>query len=1629
MASAQNEVIKKFFTSLKNYKADEDAGINKIAALNEAVRACSNFNGIQDVIDKMIEDCKNSSSGYVFLKKYCDINLYNDDTGAITGSDAGGSTVKNAKDIMPESGEAKFPTGKTVKVGDVEYIEFEVENLKFRVRKNGNTKAEQAIINGFYTWWAADAVKLIKESFGLDFSGESKSYMLENKTISLGFNYHEKDMAAAFFSGNDIVITQFSVNPNVTDSNDISLTADLDGILAHELTHGASEFHFSVILPQFLNEGMAELIRGIDLDRSYTMLSLANNPEDLKNAIDLDDTGTGNGNAYNAGYIFLRYLAKQGASIVDSAEKQSNYKRVDLSSKDDDLNVAALNEKNLTIVGGKGNDLIDDSFNENPVVFEYAQGDGDDTIEGYNENDTIKLTSGQITGHSFDGNDIIVKIGSGSIRIVDGAGKDINFVGANGNSFKENRITTSDNGNIINYVSGDGDEIINAFNANDTIKITNAKVDSYKFDGRDLILKIGSNSITLKGGRFIGTNIFDVNGKVSIIHDYKSSGSAGNDIIYINSSNYSINSGGGNDTIYFDNTTGNIIEYESGEDLIIGFDESDAIKILNGEIINSSIQGNNLILTTNKGKITLEDYRFGDIKVINSNGESKIYGNAGIYNINNNTLISTGNGFDSIGNQGDKVTINSSNGNDTINNYGDNVTINAGDGDDSIYSDGYKDRTFKDEDGNIWHGTKNSSNVIINASNGSDTINVGSSEAVIEYRAGDGDDYIIGFGDDDTLRLIDVTVTGFEIDDYDSILKLTGGGSIRISNSRNEGFNIIDSNGNYYKQYFHSGYLENYNSNVELKLAEGKNYITNYGDDVFVKFGGGNDTFYNYANFNKETNIYDFGGTIDGGAGNDYIHGGELVFGGEGDDTLQGITVYGGNGNDQINEGKLIFGEDGNDSIYSNYTDATIDAGNGNDYIQVSYNSTIIGGKGDDTIDVVSNEAQFIQYNAGDGNDVITQFGSNDTLAINDDIISGSLKDNEAIIKIGTGSITLKNIEDTKIKILNNGKLIETIFGGAYIYNSEDNTLITGTYNDDTIRSYDSSHVTINTGLGNDSIKNDSESSIINAGAGNDTIIDSSYTITINSGDGDDYIEKTYYHGVINAGAGNDYINLIKIGNVTVNAGTGNDTIKGYFDVLKYAKGDGNDLIYDYNYLQTIWLTNTTYSKIKAVGKDIILTVGNENITLKGCASYERITIKDSSGKYELHTDGSKRIENQSKNAKLIGTKYGDYINNYVGRVSISTGEGNDVIHNKPVYGSKVTSAGDYVTIDAGSGNDYVDNQFARALIYGGKGTDIIDSSGANSTIIAGDGYDWITSSGNKSIINGGKNADRITIEGAAVIQYAAGDGNDTIVGYNSKDTIQITGGKYSTQTSGKDTIIKVGSGSMRLVNAKGIKLNITDNTNVNTKPTSNNTTTTKTLNLTDTSSATIKATSIYKNINASTRTKAINITGNALANSIVGGKNSDTLYGGKGNDTLKGGTGKDVFVYSTGDGKDVITDYTAGQDKIKINKGTISKYAISGDDVVFTIGTGTLTVKNAKTKRISITDANNKTTTKNYSTSKSYSERNYWFIDDNNFNSSELDSITKISTNDYSVGEIYTSNNLTQLMNNLTVTKSNRKK
>ncbi|WP_156944260.1 Ig-like domain-containing protein [Bradyrhizobium sp. Ec3.3] len=88
-------------------------------------------------------------------------------------------------------------------------------------------------------------------------------------------------------------------------------------------------------------------------------------------------------------------------------------------------------------------------------------------------------------------------------------------------------------------------------------------------------------------------------------------------------------------------------------------------------------------------------------------------------------------------------------------------------------------------------------------------------------------------------------------------------------------------------------------------------------------------------------------------------------------------------------------------------------------------------------------------------------------------------------------------------------------------------------------------------------------------------------------------------------------------------------------------------------------------------------------------------------------------------------------------------------------------------------------------------------------------------------------------------------------------------------------------------------------------------------------SSVTYKLPDYVENLTL-TGSAAINGTGNSESNIIIGNDAANVITGGFGNDVLTGGGGADTFVINSGDGSDVITDFTpgsaTGHDVVQLN-------------------------------------------------------------------------------------------------------------
>ncbi|MBR1728694.1 MAG: hypothetical protein IJ728_04130, partial [Selenomonadaceae bacterium] len=389
----------------------------------------------------------------------------------------------------------------------------------------------------------------------------------------------------------------------------------------------------------------------------------------------------------------------------------------------------------------------------------------------------------------------------------------------------------------------------------------------------------------------------------------------------------------------------------------------------------------------------------------------------------------------------------------------------------------------------------------------------------------------------------------------------------------------------------------------------------------------------------------------------------------------------------------------------------------------------------------------------------------------------------------------------------------------------------------------------------------------------------------------------------------------------------------------------------------------------------------------------------------------------------LTASSSADSIYNGYNHVTISAGYGNDTINN--------TSYGDYSSLSGGWGSDSINagSSSYYVTLNGGYGNDTL--TGSNNTSY-GDVFQFGNHDDFDVITNYGTN-DTLHLTGLSNLSnsYYYNVGSDKVISLSSDGVVTLKG------AASKNIKVKLSNGSMTSITPDNIIV-----IDVKYYATSYN------YQKLTTTSSNEKINNDYKyvTIDAGRGNDTIDNTSYGDYSSLSGGSGNDsinagsnsynvTLNGGYGNDTLTGSNNTsygDVFQFGNHDDFDVITNYGTN-DTIHLKDASSFDYHSVGNDRVISLSSdGVVTVKGGASKNIRIKWANGSIGTLSPSGYYSYEERNsveeHWFTEDNNFTSNELDSITQPTTDNYSVGEINSSDVLTQSLDTMTITKSKKK-
>ena len=372
-------------------------------------------------------------------------------------------------------------------------------------------------------------------------------------------------------------------------------------------------------------------------------------------------------------------------------------------------------------------------------------------------------------------------------------------------------------------------------------------------------------------------------------------------------------------------------------------------------------------------------------------------------------------------------------------------------------------------------------------------------------------------------------------------------------------------------------------------------------------------------------------------------------------------------------------------------------------------------------------------------------------------------------------------------------------------------------------------------------------------------------------------------------------------------------------------------------------------------GVDVLLQTGSDSTTYRArLISGGTAAIAD---QYEKPTEfyGTDKNLDDSKQANGTGVSYADYTE----KLYVNMGD--------------TVTAGNYHFFNIDS-------------VTGGAGLTTLIGNDDNNALIAGAGETTIWGAAGRDSLFGNSSSDK----GATTFVYGAGDGMDTIQGFDfgmsdTSDKLSTNGqgindwalenGKLKIQVGENyDDQIEINGAAQQAIkmNLWGSDFDVEVGTNAFTYREGVD------FYLTKESAATLNASSssddelavmingwdgkAYDNvtaINASGAAGNASLVGSKDSNSVItGGSGHNSLWGGEGgDDTLIGGSGSNEFFYCKGNGNDVINNANAND--------VVNLFGISIDDIDFensTIDSGAITVALNEGGKLTVNSSNDVT-------------------------------------------------------------------
>jgi Ca2+-binding RTX toxin-like protein len=1184
------------------------------------------------------------------------------------------------------------------------------------------------------------------------------------------------------------------------------------------------------------------------------------------------------------------------------------------------------NQENLTLTGdgfinGTGNDLDNIIIGNNQANLlegeggndTLTSGGGDDSLDGGEGADAMTGGAGADTYFVDDAGDTVVEVDEPGIDLVI---SEVDFsLNEPGRLFVENLTLV---GTAIN---GTGNALDNTILGNDENNVLQG------LEGNDFIV----------GG--VGRDRLDGGAGVDTLQ-----GGAGNDTYVIDSID---------DSVFDDGTSqGDLIEsfididledgYEGVEDLTLlgtatgGFGDA-AANIITGNDLDNDLRGRggndqligrggNDRLDGGAGNDTMDGGAGDDTYVVDSNDDVVSETNAdplvgGIdtvessaislalgSNIENLILLPEtgategfGNALDNeiVGNENDNV-LEGRAGNDTITGGAGIDTMRGGVGSDTFFVDNSADEVIE----SIGQGTQD---VIF--SDASYTLATGSE--IEELRLNQVETAISAIGNEFNNLIVG--------NDFDNLLD-GGVGIDRLEGRDGDDTYIIDNAGDRVAEISagNAGGIDIIRSSVSYDLTTGgavdvENLILlPASPDALDATGNDLDNFIQGNEFNN---------TLDGGLGVDTLIGGDgddFYFidnpddrvtenGDEGIDTVQSTQTYtltanverlilapgagsiSGTGNDLDNE---IFGNEADNSLSGGDGNDLLDGGAGID----AYN----GGSGNDTF-FIDNTAEVITEGESGGIDVVE---SNVTYTLGDNL-------ENLILQGGTGTDDLNGTGNNLANLIigNNGNNVLTGRAG--------NDIIQGRGGNDILRG-GAGIDTMFGGAGDDEYTVNQEGDIVdetdeegNDTGGTDSVIsDIDYTLTA-------FVENLTLRGTTGTenlnGTGNTRDNIIigNDGDNILNGGAGIDQLTGNAGNDFLDGGSGNDVMTGGVGDDTYVVTSTAETLTEELDEGIDLVISSaESFTLG--ANFENL---------QLEGTALEGIGNELDNL-ITGTDGNNVLNGGLGQDTLRGGAGDD----------------EYVVNSFDDPEDTIEEE-------SGAGTDTVRSTGTFTLsdnleiLILEEGGNFNGFGNDEANTITGNEQDNRLDGGAGIDALAGGGGNDTFVIDEAADNIQDSGG-IDWVVINSTTILEYNLAALPAsVQIENLELIGTSDINATGDELDNIVRGNQGDNrLVGQGGADTIEGGAGNDILLGQRPLPVSFDDGA--DILRGQQGNDILNGNAGDDILNGGEGVDLFRFNSGRvfdsanlGVDTVQDFTAGEDRIVLNRTTFTVLT-GGSDV-----------------------------------------------------------------------------------------------